>query len=116
MLIHTDTGVLLRLLDRADPQHPFIRQALRALRTRGDEPVTSPQNLAEFWNVCTRPAAARGGFGLSVQETERRVRLLERLFRVLPDSAAAYHATPAAPAGRAAPPCPIAAASSQSSK
>ena len=86
----TDTGILLRLLDRADPHHAGIRQAMRILRARGDALVTSPQNIAEFWNVCTRPAAARGDFGLSVQETERRVRLLERLFRVLADSPATY--------------------------
>jgi predicted nucleic acid-binding protein len=90
MLIATDTGVLLRLLDRADIHHTAVRQALRLLRARGDESVTAPQNVAEFWNVCTRPATARGGFGLTVQETERRVRLLERLFRVLPDSPSAY--------------------------
>ena len=53
-------------------------------------PVTSAQNIAEFWNVCTRPASARGGYGLSVTETERRVRLLERLFRVLTEIPAAY--------------------------
>src|SRR5439155_11141842 len=88
MLTHTDTGI--RLLDPAAPHRPAIRQTLRLLRGRGDEPVTSPQNMAEFWNVCTRPAAARGGFGLSVPQTERRVRVLERLFRVLPDSLAAY--------------------------
>jgi predicted nucleic acid-binding protein len=90
MLVLLDTGILLRLLDRADPQHADIRQALRALRTRGEDLVASPQNVAEFWNVCTRPATARGGFGLSVPETDHRVRLLERLFRVLPDSPAAY--------------------------
>jgi predicted nucleic acid-binding protein len=90
MLTANDTGILLRLLDRTDSNHGAIRQALRLLRARGDEPVTSPQNVAEFWAVCTRPMAARGGFGLSVQETERRVRLLERLFRVLPDSSAGY--------------------------
>jgi len=90
MLINLDTGILLRLLDRNDPQHASIRQALRMFRARGDEAVSSPQNLAEFWNVCTRPSSARGGFGLSIQETDRRVRLLERLFRILPDSAPAY--------------------------
>jgi predicted nucleic acid-binding protein len=86
----TDTGILLRLLDRADPNHAAIRHAVRVLRARGDKLVTSPQNISEFWNVCTRPAAARGGFGLSVVETERRVRHLERLFRVLPDSPTTY--------------------------
>jgi predicted nucleic acid-binding protein len=48
------------------------------------------QNVAEFWNVCTRPASARGGLGLSLAETNQRLRLLERIVRVLPDSATAY--------------------------
>ena len=90
MQILTDTGILLRLLDRADPHHAAIRQALRTLRARGDEPITSPQDIAELWNVCTRPAAARGGFGLGLAEAERRLRVVERLIRVLPDQPAAY--------------------------
>jgi predicted nucleic acid-binding protein len=90
MLTSSDTGILLRLLDRADPHHQAIRQALRVLRARGEELVTSPQNIAEFWNVCTRPASARGGYGLSVSETGRRVRIMERIFQVLPGSPAAF--------------------------
>jgi len=90
MHVLVDTGVLLRLLNRADPQHGDIRRAVRTLKGRGDTPATSPQNVAEFWNVCTRPASARGGYGLSIDETDRRVRLVERLVRVLPDAVAAY--------------------------
>src|SRR5271157_5854120 len=90
MQVLVDTGILLRLLDRADPHHGDIRQAFRKLRSRGDVPVTSAQNLAEFWNVCTRPASARGGYGLSVDETDRRLRLVERLVTVLGDTHAAY--------------------------
>src|SRR5262249_49486447 len=85
-----DTGILLRLVDRSDPHHADIRHALRRARSRGDTPVTSFQNIAEFWNVCTRPASARGGYGLSVAEAERKVRLLERLFPILTESLAAY--------------------------
>lgn len=76
--------------ERKDPQHLDIRQALRLLRQRGDRCVTSPQNVAEFWNTCTRPASARGGFGLTVSEADRRLRILERLFPILPESPAAY--------------------------
>jgi predicted nucleic acid-binding protein len=92
MLVLTDSGVLLRLLERTDPRHADIRQALRLLRGRGHSLVTAPQNIAEFWNVCTRPATARGGLGLTVAETDRRARVIERLFRVLADGPAAFAA------------------------
>jgi predicted nucleic acid-binding protein len=90
MLILADSGILLRLLERTDPQHQAIRQAVRILRGRGDQILTSPQNAAEFWNVCTRPATARGGLGLTVTETDRRLRIVERLFPVLPDQPSTY--------------------------
>src|SRR6266516_1154603 len=90
MLVLADTNILLRLLAPADPQRAAVRQAVRVLRARGDTLVVSPQGAAEFWNVCTRPTTARGGFGLTVPETDRRLRLIERIFRVLGDSPAAY--------------------------
>jgi predicted nucleic acid-binding protein len=46
--------------------------------------------MAEFWNVCTRPAAVRGGLGLSLVETNRKARLIERNFALLPDSLATF--------------------------
>src|SRR5947208_1541754 len=39
---------------------------------------------------CTRPVTARGGYGLSVAATDRRLQTAERLFRLLPDSQATY--------------------------
>ena len=85
-----DTGILARLLHRADPLHPDVRSAIRQISGSGHALVTSTQNIAEFWNLCTRPASARGGFGLSVAETEKRVRLLERLITVLREPESAY--------------------------
>jgi predicted nucleic acid-binding protein len=87
-----DTGVLLRLFDTSDPEHQNIVSLVRLLRSRGDELISTAQNIAEFWNVSTRPAAARGGYGQSVAATDRRVRFLERLGRVLlPDPAEYAH-------------------------
>jgi predicted nucleic acid-binding protein len=85
-----DTNILLRFLLRYDPAYLAIRQAVRILKTRREQLVTTPQNITEFWNVCTRPTTARGGLGLSIEATERRVRLLERHFHVLPDSPGIY--------------------------
>jgi predicted nucleic acid-binding protein len=90
MTVLVDTGILLRLLDRLDPKHQDIRATLRRMRGQGDTLAVATQNIAEFWNACTRPPSARGGYGLSVQETDKRVRILERIFRVLLDTPAAY--------------------------
>jgi predicted nucleic acid-binding protein len=53
---------------------------------RGDRFCYTSQILGEFWNVSTRPGAARGGFGLSVVETDRRLRLIERRYLLLEDT------------------------------
>lgn len=90
MLILADTVVILRLMDRRDPQHAVIRQAVRLLIQRGDELVTSTQNITEFWNVCTRPATVRGGLGLDISESDRRLRILARIVDILADHPATF--------------------------
>jgi len=90
MNVLLDTGILLRLVDRNDPLHASVRAGVRAVKARGDNLTMTAQNIAEFWNVCTRPASARGGLGLSVADTNQRLRLLERIVGILPDSPAAY--------------------------
>lgn len=92
MLTGLDSNILLRLVNRADPLHADIRAAVRTLRGRGAAFCFFPQNAGEFWNVCTRPATARGGYGLTVAETGRRLDLLERVFTVLADTPAIYPA------------------------
>jgi predicted nucleic acid-binding protein len=49
----------------------------------------TPQNFVEFWNVATRPTE-RNGFGLAPANADRLLRLVERLFPLLPDSPAVY--------------------------
>jgi predicted nucleic acid-binding protein len=85
-----DTGILLRLMEPLDPSLPAIQQAVDAIRARGDRVVIASQNVAEFWNVCTRAATARGGYGLTLPETNRRVVIIEAAFPVLIESPASY--------------------------
>ena len=81
-----DTNILLRLLQRGDPEHSIVRSSLRTLQQRREQVCYTAQNLVEFWRVCTRPASVNG-FGLSVPETDRRAKVIERLFTLLPDRA-----------------------------
>ena len=85
-----DTGILLRLVNRQAVMHDQIRTAVRTLKSQGHVTVSAFQNRAEFWNVCTRPSAARGGLGLSSEETDRRIRTVERITGLLPDSPEIY--------------------------
>jgi len=84
-----DTNVLLRFADRTHRVHPIVRAAVRKLRTSGHTMHATPQNFVEFWNVATRPLD-RNGFGLAPASADRLLRLVERLFPVLPDSPAVY--------------------------
>ena len=67
-----------------------ILRAFRLLRDQGHAFVTTHQNIAEFWNVAARPASARGGFGLSPFESERRLATIEGLGKLLPFNQRCY--------------------------
>lgn len=83
-----DTGVLLRLFDRSDVHYVDIRNAVRGVTRQGMRLVTTAQNVAEFWNVSTRPASARGGYGHPVDRVDRRVAAIERICHVLTEDEA----------------------------
>lgn len=85
-----DTNILLRVARKNDPERPTVLAALKKLLARREEFCYTTQVLGEFWNVCTRPVTARGGLGLSVMQTERKARLIERYCRLLPDSLATH--------------------------
>src|SRR3954468_1589931 len=90
MVYLIDTGVLLRLFDRSDLNCRTIRKALWNGRRAGHGFTVSVQNVAEFWNVSTRPISARGGYGLTVLEVDQRLRVIERACAVVADSANLY--------------------------
>ena len=84
-----DTGILLRAFDASSSEYRQIRQDLRALVTRQERLVVALQNVAEFWNVSTRPID-KNGYGLSVERTDRRVQIVERFCDVVSESNHSY--------------------------
>jgi predicted nucleic acid-binding protein len=86
-----DTNCFLRLADKNSPQRIIVLDAIRKLRSNNETLYYTPQILAEFWNVCTRPTSARGGFGLSVEQTERKANLIDKCFLILPDNPATFN-------------------------
>lgn len=81
-----DTNIFLRLAEKNSSERPIILNAIRKIRANNKTICYTPQILAEFWNVCTRPASARGGFGLSIEQTERKANLIQKYFEILPDT------------------------------
>jgi|SRR5208337_3056285 predicted nucleic acid-binding protein len=84
-----DTNILLRISRQDDPQHQLIGNSLKELDRQGCETFFSLQNIAEFWNVCTRPAE-RNGYGLTIAETNHRVEYIEHKMTFLPDNEQVY--------------------------
>ena len=84
-----DTNILLRIARRSDPQHRAVDSALARLAGQGALLHYTLQNIAELWNVITRPVT-NNGLGLSPAETDRVVRAIEAGMILLADSALVY--------------------------
>ncbi|HEY6271609.1 MAG TPA: PIN domain-containing protein [Terriglobales bacterium] len=84
-----DTNILLRATRRSDPHQPVVARALARLALQETTLHYTLQNIAELWNVMTRPVA-RNGFGLTVSEAEREVRAIEAGMILLLDGEAVY--------------------------
>jgi hypothetical protein len=68
-----DSNVLIRWVQPNDPDYAVVELALASLSACGAILCYTSQNLAEYWNACTRPLN-RNGYGMSPQEADRRVR------------------------------------------
>jgi predicted nucleic acid-binding protein len=84
-----DTNVLLRPADRSHALRPVVRNALRKLRAGGHTFRAAAQNFVEFWNAATRPVTSKG-WGLPPANALKMLRIVERVFPLLADSASAY--------------------------
>ena len=89
MIYLVDTNVLLRLAQHTHPSHSTARTAMRKLRHDGHLLQITSQNCIEFWNVVTRPID-RNGLGLTPENADRLLQLIERLFPRLPDTPIMY--------------------------
>lgn len=84
-----DTNILLRISKRHDAWCLPVREALKALIADHTQLTIAPQNVAEFWNVCTRPKV-NNGYGLSVVRTNKRLQQIERGVTLLSDRPDVY--------------------------
>lgn len=84
-----DTNILLRMIDLKHPMNQDVTNAIKVLRSQNEQLFIIPQNLIEFWNVCTRPLE-KNGLGMTVSETEREISRMENLFIVLRDQSDIY--------------------------
>jgi len=89
MSVPIDTNILLRSVQ---PTHPLYLGATRAVAKllRQNETVFScPQNIAEYWNVATRPTNVNS-LGFSHVEALSEVGNIEALLTLLPESPSIY--------------------------
>lgn len=89
MSVLVDTNVLLRQLQPELAQYRAAIDAVAHFLDDGEIVYFTPQNVAEFWNVMTRPVA-NNGLGFSVAQALAEVEKIEATLTLLPDSPAIY--------------------------
>jgi predicted nucleic acid-binding protein len=79
-----DSNILLRWVKPDHSDYSAIVSATDTILRQDGILCYTSQNVAEFWNTCTRPLD-RNGYGLSPQETDRKARFFEERLRLLPE-------------------------------
>lgn len=91
MAVLLDTSMLGRLANRADAAHAVAQAAVAELHRRGEVLHVTGQNLVEFRNFATRPAAANG-LGLTPTAAAALAATFEASFPLLEETPAIYPA------------------------
>jgi len=91
MRVLVDTNIVTRSAQPGHPMYQDATDAVSTLRQRGEQLCLVPQNLYEYWAVCTRPAG-ENGLGLDATEAQAELARVKGLFEVLADSSAIYPA------------------------
>ena len=84
-----DTNILSRLAEPGHPMHQPALDAVKRLVSEGQKLHIVPQNLYEFWVVCTRPTSVNG-LGKTAAEAAADLASLKTLFRRLDETATIY--------------------------
>lgn len=84
-----DTNILLRSIQTEHPMHLPAVRALETLLKKEEPLVVTLQNIAEFWNAATRPAA-NNGLGFTIEEAQAELVRIEDFFQILTESPASY--------------------------
>jgi predicted nucleic acid-binding protein len=85
-----DTNVLARSIEENHPMHEDAARCVEILLNQDEMVCVLPQNLIEFWNVCTRPAD-RNGLGQMPEIANQHITRFEQVFVLLPDTPAIFH-------------------------
>ena len=91
MSVLLDSNILLRWAQPWHPSHGVAAQSVARLLSQGAKVYYTPQNIIEFWNVATRPAA-NNGLGLSRDLVLAELIHMERMLTLIPDSPAIFPA------------------------
>jgi predicted nucleic acid-binding protein len=84
-----DTSILSRLAEPGHWTHQPALDAVKRLVSDGHKLHIVPQNLYEFWVVCTRPTAVNG-LGRTAAEAATELASLKALFVLLDETPAIY--------------------------
>ena len=89
MSVFVDTNVVLRSVQPSHSMHDAAVRAVGGLIRDGEALVVTPQIVAEFWNVATRPIDSNG-LGLSHRAASAEVAKLEEFCSILVESFEVY--------------------------
>lgn len=84
-----DTNILTRLAEPGHPMHHPALDAVKRLFAEGRRLHVVPQNLYEFWVVCTRPTTVNG-LGKTAAEAMAELVSLKTLFSRLDEPRSIY--------------------------
>jgi len=90
MAVLVDTCVLIPAFHPQANEHAIVRQALRLLIDAGETFIVTPQIIAEFWNVSTRPIA-NNGRGLATEQVRKMVNIICRVSRLEYETPSSFH-------------------------